>query len=148
MSPDEYIRNRLDEQQKWFSCKSTENQREYKRLRRLETACVLLLPVLGMLPIADPWRDIILVLLSVIASYLRFFAGLDSCHDLWLQYRAASEALKREKLLYETRTGVYRGDDSGTVLVMRVESIIASVNGDWLQIKQDEPPTPHSSTGS
>lgn len=97
MSPDEYIRNRLDEQQKWFSCKSTENQREYKLLRRLETVCVLLLPVLGMLPIADPWHDIILVLLSAIASYLRFFAGLDSCHDLWLQYRAASEALKREK---------------------------------------------------
>lgn len=47
MQIDEYIEHRLNEQLSWFSRKSASCQREYKRLRHIETVCILLLPIAG-----------------------------------------------------------------------------------------------------
>ena len=147
MQIDEYIEHRLNEQLSWFSRKSASCQREYKRLRYIETVCILLLPIAGLLPIPGDARSLLLVILGAIAAYVRFFAELNSCHDLWLRYRLAAEMLKREKLLHATHAGAYRGDDRDDVLIVNVERIISAANNEWAQLMREEASPPHS-TGS
>ena len=50
MSEEEYIRERLDEQTQWFRRKSAENQKKYKRYRKAQSICILLVPVLSLFP--------------------------------------------------------------------------------------------------
>ena len=147
MPIDEYITNRLDNQQTWFSKKSGSCQTWYKRLRYAESACILLLPLIGLLTDPDIIRNILLVGIGALASYFRFFLDINAYHDLWIRYRLASEALKREKLLHATHTGAYHSDNRDEVLVINVERIIAAANSDWQQLRDADIPTPHS-TGS
>ena len=93
MPIDEYITNRLDNQQTWFSKKSGSCQTWYKRLRYAESACILLLPLIGLLTDPDIIRNILLVGIGALASYFRFFLDINAYHDLWIRYRLASEAV-------------------------------------------------------
>lgn len=147
MPIDEYIAIRLDNQQTWFSRKSSSYQSKYKGLRYAESAFILLLPLIGLLATSDIIRNILLVGIGALASYVRFFLDINAYHDLWIRYRLASEALKREKLLYVTHTGAYHSDDRDEVLVINVERIISTANSDWQQMLDAEIPSPHS-TGS
>lgn len=146
MSINEYITVRLDNQQAWFSQKSSSYQTKYKWLRYAESACILLLPLIGLLAYSDILRNILLVRFGALASYFRFFLDINAYHDLWIRYRLASEALKREKLLHATHTGAYHGDNRDEILVTNVERIISAANSDWQQMLDAEIPTPHSTS--
>lgn len=147
MSIDKYIAIRLDDQQNWFSKKSASCQTKYKMLRYAESACILLLPLIGLFTNPDMIRNILLVGIGALASYFRFFLDINAYHDLWIRYRLASEALKREKLLHATHTGAYHSDNRDEVLVINVKRIISAANNDWQQLLDAEIPIPHS-TGS
>ena len=147
MSIDKYIAIRLDNQQAWFSKKSNSCQIKYKILRCAESVCILLLPLIGLFTNDDIIRNILLVGIGALASYFRFFLDINAYHDLWIRYRLASEALKREKLLHATHTGAYHGNNRDEVLVVNVERIISAASTDWQQLLDTEIPIPHS-TGS
>ena len=144
MSEEEYIRERLDEQTQWFSRKSAENQKKYKRYRKAQSICILLVPVLSLFPCFSV--RIAAALCGLLAAYLQFACQLDQYHELWRCYRLACERLKHEKLLCQTGTGAYADKSMRfQLLVEATESIIAATNTDWNIITESEPQSPAGS---
>lgn len=75
----QYIERRLDDQIDWFNQKSAYNQKLYKRLKKAETACTIVLPVIGIIPFADyGWNKIGLVVLGAIATYIRCWSNIET----------------------------------------------------------------------
>jgi hypothetical protein len=55
-------------------------------------------------------------------------------HDSWLGYRSACEDLQRERYLFASRAGPYRGSpDPEPLLAERVESVMSREHDAWRQ---------------
>ncbi|WP_339708441.1 DUF4231 domain-containing protein [uncultured Kriegella sp.] len=127
MKAEEYVTERLDAQQKWYSKKSGINKDYHNRIKIATIICAVLIPLLsglesfGMLAGA----------LGAVVAILTSVSGVMKFEQKWINYRTASERLKREKLLWQTKTPPYEKDNAFTLLVTRVETIINVENGDW-----------------
>ena len=150
LSASHYIEKRLDDQIKWFDKKSGHNQKLYKRLKKIETACTLSLPVIGILPFPNySWNQLGLVVLGATATYIRCWGNIETYYELWAKYRTACELLKKEKFLYQTHTGIYDETDSRySVLVAQVERILAAENNQWNAVIQSIPSSLQASKSS
>lgn len=61
------------------------------------------------------------------------------CHDNWLRYRAAWDALKHEVHWHDAQVGPYvNASDKHAQFVERVESIILNEGSDWLACHAEE----------
>ena len=155
MTSREYIDNRLDNQQIWFSKKSSNCQKKYKWLRRLECLACIIIPIIQFNPyFNDMYNKLIGLILGGIAAYLHFEYQLDMYFELWIKYRIASEKLKREKALYLCQAGPYKEKTDQQrleFLVISVELIITEANQQWGMLSQNIPEAgkdTYSSTGS
>jgi len=63
------------------------------------------------------------------------------------QYRATSEALKREKMLFLTRSPPYDGERGFTEFVGRVEALLGSENTAWSDQMRQRSATPPGGGG-
>jgi Protein of unknown function (DUF4231) len=133
VSPEEYIKQRLDDQIGWYDRKSTANQRWFKRLRFAEIVAAATIPFLsGFADNSFPIKIAIGALgvfIAVIASVL----GLLQLQVHWMQYRATAELLRKEKFLFLTQTDPYDKDDAFHLFVQRVEALLSKENTDWAQ---------------
>src|SRR5262245_47120908 len=85
---------RLEDEIRWYSRKSQEAQRWFKRLKIAEVACAALVPVAASyLPLVAAFLGAAIVLLEAIQH-------LNQWQHLWVTYRATAEALKHEKYSY------------------------------------------------
>ena len=87
---------------------------------------------------------------GAVVTWLYFKNTLETHLALWLQYRATSEQLKREKYLFLTKAGTYfdKTDDVRlNILVCNTEAIIASDNLNWMNtIKESGKHDAHSTS--
>jgi hypothetical protein len=134
MTAEEYLVERLDEQYEWLSRKSSWNQRWYRRLRAAEICLAGSVPVLAAYARSSAGAQLAAGLAGALTAIVAGSTGLWKHQELWVQYRATAEALKREKMLYLTRTSPYDEPDTAfSVLVERVESALGSENAGWSQ---------------
>jgi Protein of unknown function (DUF4231) len=133
VSPEEYIKQRLDDQIGWYDRKSTANQRWFKRLRFAEIVAAATIPFLsGFADNSFPIKIAIGALgvfIAVIASVL----ALLQLQVHWMQYRATAELLRKEKFLFLTQTDPYDKDDAFHLFVQRVEALLSKENIEWAQ---------------
>lgn len=138
MQPDEYIRDRLDDQINWYSEKSQWHQRWFKRLRVIEILFATSIPFLvsyitpetGMLKLVVGAMGVAVALISGLVTLYRF-------QENWIEYRTMAETLKHEKFLFLTQTPPYGGGNLFPLLVERVESTISKENTNWAQLTRD-----------
>ena len=144
MNQEQYIAERVDDQMEWLSKKAAFNQKKYKQLRVLQLSCTASIPFLvATLSDGHGVGKWVVGILGVILTISEGVEVLYKYKDLWLQYRSAAEALKREKLLFLTSSGRY-GDatEAFTVFVAKVESILANENTQWrVQLAKENKPT-------
>ncbi|MFN0299475.1 MAG: DUF4231 domain-containing protein [Burkholderiales bacterium] len=133
MSPQEYIEQRVDDQIKWLSAKSRWNQDWFKRLRLCELILAAAIPFLAAYADADLYVKLAVALVGVIIAILAGMLALYRFQELWIEYRATAEALKREKMLFETKVDPYKGDDGFERFVMRIEGILGAENSRWAE---------------
>ena len=134
MESTEYIEQRLDKQQKWYSDKSGKNKNYYHRFKISTIILAVLIPLvsgLEELAIIDISAHLITGTLGAVVAILSSVSGLLKFKDKWINYRMASEQLKSEKYLWSSKTTPYNRSDAYNVLVGRVEAIIRAENGDW-----------------
>ena len=102
--------------------------------------------------INDDFYGKLLVLFSGALGTLIYCKNTMESHlELWLQYRTASEQLKREKQLYLTKAGIYSNKSDSTafnMLVCRTESVIAYDNIQWQETVKSCDSAPSHSTNS
>ena len=133
MSPKEYIEQRVDDQIKWLSDKGAWNQRWFKRLRLWELVLAAAIPFLAAYAEADLYVRLGVALAGVIIAVLAGVLALYRFQEFWIECRAAAEALKREKMLFETKVDPYKGDDGFERFVMRIEGILGAENSRWAE---------------
>lgn len=131
MNKDEYIQQRLDDQQAWYEAKSAWNQSWYKRLRVVEVVLAAAIPFVSSLMDKFPPAPIIVSLMAFLIAGASALLAVYRFHDNWLQYRGAAEQLKREKYLFLTNTPPYDGDDAFHGLVVNVERMLGEESGSW-----------------
>lgn len=138
MTPDEYLAERLDDQIGWFDRKSQESQRWYKRLRAVEIVAASLIPLLAGWAGGSGMVAVTMGLLGVVVAVVAAVLTLFQFERNWLEYRAACERLRRERILYRTGAAPFdRGQEAAfRLLVERVESILAQENQGWVEKMQ------------
>jgi uncharacterized protein DUF4231 len=144
MKPDEYIQERLQDQIDWYDQKSSENQQAFKHLRKAEIIAAALIPftsgltasIKGAVIAGSIATGLLGVAITIFASIL----ALGQHQENWIEYRTTCESLKKEKFMFQTGVEPYDGEDSFTLLVQRVETLVSKENTNWAQymMKPDE----------
>jgi hypothetical protein len=102
-----YLKDRIEGQIKWYSGKSSTAQKSYKRLKVITLLCAVLIPFLTGLVDEITWLKYVIGGLGVLIAAIEGIQSLYKHRELWLEYRGTAEALKREKLIFETLSGDY-----------------------------------------
>jgi hypothetical protein len=75
--------------------------------------------------------------------FTALFTGISALmkfHEKWANYRVTAEALRREKILYKTRSGPYQGAGiSFQTFVGNVEKLLDQENKGWSQLVTSAP---------
>lgn len=72
--------------------------------------------------------------ITMIAGFLSLFRYQENS----ISYRSAIDALKREKMLFLTRSAPYNGTEPFSLFVERVESMLNQEHSAWSQARRPE----------
>ena len=148
MQEQEYLEQRVDNQIKWLGGKSAWNQHLFKRLRLAEIALGGLIPLITVLPIDVITGKVIVAAAGAAIAVIAGAISLWRFQELWVEYRATAETLKREKMLYQTAVAPYDKADRFALLVHRVEALLAAENAQWVELERSQPVLPVAVAGS
>lgn len=145
MDVNEYIEKRLDPEIKWYSQKSSINQKRYKVTQIIEIILATFIPLLSA------YSDIKFVpftvgLFGAIIAITESISKLYKFHEIWIQYRTTAEMLKHEKYLFLTCSYPYQRDEEsiGNIFIKNIEEIISSESKSWNQLNtQNDSTTPN-----
>ncbi len=128
----EYMKIRVDNQIKWYSKKSQQNQKAYRFIRLFEIIFSAGIPfIVGF---ADIRIDLVRWSVALIGVLLAISVGIISLYkfqEKWVAYRTTCETLKHHKYKYITKTTPYDGDDALSAFVENVETLISAENTNW-----------------
>ena len=130
MSPEQYLKDRVDNQLAWYSKKSTSNKNWHFRLQLVTLIAAALVPVISLSSSEFGVR----ILVAIVGSVAAIAAGVVALYqfrDLWVDYRATAERLKFEKYLFITGSAPYGNSDCFSLFVNRVENAILEENRGW-----------------
>lgn len=133
VTPEEYIKTRLDEQITWYSRKSSQNQRMHKRLQLLIVISSTSIPFLSAYSSEYSIFQIIVGIIGVMVAALTAINSLYKYQENWISYRSIAESLKQQKFLYLTGTDPYHETHAFHMLVQQVEMLISKENSTWTQ---------------
>ena len=132
MDQKQYLQERVDGQISWYSEKSLLNKKWFKFLRVIEIISASIIPFLAGIGSSFPYYLVIIGILGVIISISAGVSAVYKFHENWLEYRIISEALKRERYLFQTKCQPYDQDDSSFPhSVQHVEGLISKENFQW-----------------
>ncbi|HEX4696882.1 MAG TPA: DUF4231 domain-containing protein [Candidatus Udaeobacter sp.] len=133
ISPEEYVKQRLDDQIGWYDRKSGANQFWFKRLRLGEIVAAAIIPFLSGFAGGSLFIKIAIGALGVVVAVIASLLALLRFQEHWISYRATAEALKTEKFLFLTQTQPYDSADAFHLLVQRVEALLSKESAQWMQ---------------
>ena len=146
MNINTYISERLDLEIKWYSQKSSWNQKRYKFLQIVEIILATLIPLLSSY---TEYRFIpfIVGVFGAIIAIIESISKLYKFHENWIQYRTTAEMLKHEKYLYLTGSRPYltSGETPDNIFIQNIEEIISSESKNWNQMNAENNSTQSSS---
>jgi len=144
MTEEEYIKERVDDQIAWYGKKSATNKTYHLWSNALIIVFAALIPFFaGLYEETVTWTKYIIALLGVLTATFTGISALYKFQEKWMTYRITGESLKREKILFQTRTEPYTsGSSSFNQFVSTAESIMNNENAVWTQIinKKEEQP--------
>ncbi|MEN8178946.1 MAG: DUF4231 domain-containing protein [Pseudomonadota bacterium] len=130
---DTYLNEHLEGQEGWYNSKATNYKMWSKWLGLLIIAAgagttLVQIWATGAEPTSVGWTAIVTALLGVLVILAKGIERLWTFDENWLNYRQASEAIKREKRYYINAAGPYRDENNESaayrLFVERVEDII------------------------
>lgn len=131
VTPEDYIKSRLEDQISWYSRKSSMNQRMFKRLQLVTIIFSTSIPFLTAYTSDNEIVRVIVGLIGIAVAAITAISGLYKYQENWLAYRTTSESLKHQKFLYLTSTEPYHDEDAFNLLVQNVEMTISKENSNW-----------------
>jgi hypothetical protein len=145
---DEYYETRFTGQQEWYSQKATWNKQWYIRLRVAVVVIAALIPLtISIIGTASTLTAPLLYSLSLLLITTEAILSSLNLQENWINYRTTSEALKKEREFFRTRTGPYHRentDNPETRFVERVEELISSENRVWRVVTDQDREKPRA----
>ena len=135
MTPEEYLKDRVENQIDWYDRKSLNNKKWFYLLQIIVLAMSAAVPVVSILSIVfeDIWIRICIAILGAIVAISAGIISICQFRKNWIEYRATAESLKHEKFMFKTKTGFYAKSDAFPVFVERIEALVSRENMDWKQ---------------
>ena len=143
MSESNVALERLEDQRKWLGRKSAECQWRYKRLKVVQIIMAALIPFVAGLSLSGEFGGIatgpfLTGALGVLVVVLEGVQNTFSFHENWITYRATSEALKSEKVIYQAGAGAYAdAAHPDRLLAENVEAILKGENSGWVAHRRE-----------
>lgn len=132
MDTKEYLEKRVDNQVSWYSKKSAVLKKRHYTLRIVVILISVILPFLtGIMSDKTPYIKIAIAAGSLIIAFFEGISSLYKYQEQWLTYRNTAESLKREKILFLTKSGPYEKSQALSLLVNRCEGIMSEENQTW-----------------
>lgn len=129
--------HRLEDQLSWYDNKSNYCQCWNKRLKFLQIALAVSIPVTSHFdPTVAKW------LTSVAGALIAILEGVQQMNQyptLWITYRSTAEHLKHEKYLFLSTAGPYKGlpdTERLVALAERVEEHVSTEHANWFNETQ------------
>jgi hypothetical protein len=145
-SPEAYLSSRVDDQINWYSKRSSQLKKRYRRLKGLTISVGGLIPV--CIALSDRYGDWLKYLAGIFGAFISIFEGISGMlkdKETYLAYRAASEALLREKMQYQSASGRYaEAANSFAVFVEACENIMAGENAQWVSVQMKDKEQPQA----
>lgn len=171
MSEDEiavYIKERVDDQIKYFDSSAIKNQKSYRRLKFTAIGCNILTTMTIALAFTVPEdfklaMGIVALVLSTVVLGTYQLEEFQNYGAKWEKFRLVAEQMKSEKFMFMNRSGNYRAGDDGDrsrALVERIESLIRGTDIAYFslmvepgrriekRLQQPEEATSHPSSGT
>jgi hypothetical protein len=136
---DDPIFARLQDQLTWYSQKSREARKAFKRIKVTEIVAAALIPFLTGQIGAKIFPGVSYVIggLGVLITVLEGLLHLNQYQENWSSYRATSESLKHEKFMFLAKAGPYAdAADPRVALAERIEAVMAQENSQWVATVQ------------
>ena len=135
MDKDNYLKERLDPQIKWYDKKAKKAKFFHYSFRIIEiilAACIPFLTpyfnTLSHIPLTISLIGCILTLIYSIHNFLNF-------QENWIEYRKNAELLKHERYMFLANSGIYNNSEEiFKIFVERIETIISHENINWAQL--------------
>jgi len=155
MGPENYLKDRVQNQLSWYSQKSANNKRWYQSLRLLQITLGIAVTAGTAYADALPWGAYLPAIFGALISLSAAWETVFDYQNNWVRYRRIKEDLLREKLFFETSSGPYRrrsaDDDENeglfSLFVTRVEGLLSEEVEQWSSSasrpatpRQDPPP--------
>lgn len=132
MNTKEYLEKRVDDQISWYGKKSAVIKKRHYTLRVIVILISVILPFLtGIMSDKTPYIKIAIATGSLIIAFFEGISSLYKYQEQWLTYRNTAESLKREKILFLTKSGPYEKSQALSLLVNRCEGIMSEENQTW-----------------
>lgn len=130
LSEDDYLEQRVEDQLKWYSAKSTTNKNHYYRLQIFALIAAALIPVI-ILSNDSGYARIAVAIIGALTAVVSGVLSLYQYREQWMDYRTTAESLKREKFLFLCKAAPYNNTQAFSLFVNNVESIIIDENKGW-----------------
>ena len=127
-----YLKERVEDQIKWYDHQSGFNNRWFISLRAVEIAAAATVPFLSGFA-GNLWIRATVGVIGIIITLCAGITHLCQFQERWIEYRTTAEALKKEKFLFVTKTEPYDSDDAFSILVQRMETLVSKENVTWAQ---------------
>ncbi len=123
-----YVQNLLNSRWKWFSEHASGQRALYLSVKVIQIVLAAAVPVAASVhaPVAVTGG------LGALIVVLEGVQQLFQWHDCWIRYRTAEAALRRERFLYQARSGAYASAaDPVGLLAERIDQITSSEAAGW-----------------
>jgi len=132
MTPEEYLKDRVEDQISWYSRKSGINKKGFIILQIITLIASASVPVFSIFS-NNMWARVLVAVLGSATAVTTGIVSLYQFREHWIDYRTTAESLKHEKYMFQTSTGPYIGADAFPILVERVEALVSQENSAWQQ---------------
>jgi len=127
---DEYIKERWEDQKKWYGNKSGSAKKWHLRF---QIAIIIGAVLVTLLTNSNVSRIVVSSIASIVVVLVAI-PQLMKFEENWIHYRTTAESLKREKFFFDTLTGPYSNSANPQQdFVERVESLISVEHQAWIQ---------------
>lgn len=127
---------RLEYLIEWYVDKCGSSKRWYKVLKLFQIILAIMIPVISHLEMVfTKW------IISISGALIAIFESLQYMNQYearWVTRRSTAERLKREKFLFLSAAGPYKGlgeDKSLVLLAERVEDLVSEEHRSWIDEK-------------
>jgi Protein of unknown function (DUF4231) len=142
MTIEEYLTERVGKQIDYYTAKSRSSKKYYTNLRIMTIILAASLPLIVSYVDKSEYIKLGVALVGVIIAIIEGIQSLKKYHENWIENRHTGEALKRERIFFQTQSGPYKDDASLSNLVTRFEALANEENSRWNENNRHEPTQP------